>query len=78
VKEGVVKLAPFGAAATPAIRKKVTATYAGLKSGKVKPFTGPIKDQSGEVQIPAGTTPTATQLEDTDYLVQGVTGKIPG
>jgi hypothetical protein len=30
------------------------------------------------VQIPAGKTPTATQLEDTDYLVQGVTGKIPG
>ena len=78
VKEGVIRLAPFGAAATPAIRKKVTATYDGLKSGKVKPFKGPIKDQSGEVQIPAGKTPSATELEDTDYLVQGVTGKIPG
>jgi basic membrane protein A len=78
VKEGVIKLAPFGAAATPAIRKKVTATYDGLKSGKIKPFAGPVKDQSGKVQIPAGKTPSATELEDTDYLVQGVTGKIPG
>jgi basic membrane protein A and related proteins len=77
-KEGVVVLAPFGAAATPAIRQKVTATYNGLKSGKLRPFTGPIKDQSGKVQIPAGKSPDATALENTDYLVEGVTGKIPG
>jgi basic membrane protein A and related proteins len=77
-KEGVVVLAPFGAAATPAIRKKVTATYNALKSGKLKPFTGPIRDQAGKIQIPAGKSPDATALENTDYLVQGVTGKIPG
>jgi basic membrane protein A and related proteins len=77
-KEGVIKLAPFGAAATPAIREKVSATYNDLKSGKLEPFKGPITDQSGKVQIPAGKSPSVTELEDTDYLVQGVTGKIPG
>ncbi len=76
--EGVVQLAPFGAAATPEIRKKVKATYEALKSGELKPFTGPIKDQSGKVQIAAGETPDATALEGTDYLVEGVVGKIPG
>ena len=76
--EDVVKLAPFGAAATPEIQKKVKATYEALKSGELKPFTGPIKDQSGEVQIAAGETPDATELESTDYLVEGVVGKIPG
>ena len=76
--EGVVQLAPFGAAATPEIRAKVEETFEGLKSGELKPFTGPIKDQSGNVQIAAGETPDATALESTDYLVQGVVGQIPG
>jgi basic membrane protein A and related proteins len=76
--EGLVKLAPFGAAATPEIREKVTATFNELKSGKLKPFKGPIKDQAGKVEIPAGKSPNATELESTDYLVEGVTGKIPG
>jgi basic membrane protein A and related proteins len=78
VPDGVIELAPFGAAATPEIRKKVTETYDGLKSGELKPFTGPIKDQSGKVQIAAGETPDATALESTNYLVEGVIGKIPG
>lgn len=77
VKEGVIQLAPFGAAATPKIEKKVRGVYQALKSG-LKPFTGPIKDQSGKVRVAAGVAPSATKLEDTDYLVQGVIGKIPG
>jgi basic membrane lipoprotein Med (substrate-binding protein (PBP1-ABC) superfamily) len=78
VKDGVIKLAPFGAAATPKIRKKVTATFKALKRGKLKPFTGPIRDQSGKLRIPKGVSPSPTTLESTNYLVQGVTGKIPG
>jgi basic membrane protein A and related proteins len=77
VPSGVINLAPFGAAATPEIRKKVDATFAKLKSGWV-PFEGPIKDQSGKEEIPAGKTPDRHALESTDYLVQGVVGRIPG
>jgi basic membrane lipoprotein Med (substrate-binding protein (PBP1-ABC) superfamily) len=76
--EGVVKLAPFGAAMTPAIRDKVTKTYEALKSRTLKPFTGPIKDQAGKVRIPQGESPDPTALEETDYLVEGVIGEIPG
>ena len=78
VKDGVIKLAPFGAAATPKIRKQVTATYKALKTGKLKPFTGPIRDQSGKIRIAKGVSPSPTALEQTNYLVKGVTGKIPG
>jgi basic membrane protein A and related proteins len=77
VPSGVIKLAPFGAAATPAIRKQVEHTYNRLKHGWV-PFEGPIRDQSGKVRVPAGVTPSRHELESTDYLVQGVVGKIPG
>jgi basic membrane protein A and related proteins len=77
VREGLVKLAPFGAAATPAIRTKVDATYEALRTGKLAAFAGPVRDQSGKVQIPAGKTPNSYQLESTTYLVQGVVGQIP-
>jgi basic membrane protein A len=75
--EGIVDLAPYGAAATPEIREKVDATLAEVKSGELKPFTGPIEDQDGKVQIPKGQSPDATKLESTTYLVKGVVGKIP-
>ncbi|MCW3022379.1 MAG: transporter substrate-binding protein [Conexibacter sp.] len=77
IKEGLVQLAPYGAAATPAIRQKVQATEEALRSGKLAAFAGPVRDQSGKVQIPAGKTPDSYQLENTTYLVQGVVGQIP-
>jgi basic membrane protein A len=77
VKEGLVKLAPFGAAATPAIRARVESTFQKLKTGKLAAFAGPVRDQSGKVQIPAGKTPSSYELENTSYLVQGVVGQIP-
>jgi basic membrane lipoprotein Med (substrate-binding protein (PBP1-ABC) superfamily) len=77
VTEGLVRLAPFGAAATPEIRKKVSATEEELKTGKLAAFAGPVRDQSGKVRIPAGTTPDSYELENTTYLVQGVVGQIP-
>jgi basic membrane lipoprotein Med (substrate-binding protein (PBP1-ABC) superfamily) len=77
IKEGVVGLASFGKAATPAIRAKTDAAFNKLKNG-YRPFTGPIKDQKGKVVIPAGKSPTDAQLEQMNYLVQGVIGNIPG
>jgi basic membrane lipoprotein Med (substrate-binding protein (PBP1-ABC) superfamily) len=77
VKEGLVRLAPFGAAATPAIRTKVDATFQALKTGKLAAFAGPVRDQSGKVRIPAGKTPDSYELENTTYLVDGVVGQIP-
>ena len=47
-----------------------------MRDGTFKPFTGPISDQSGKLRIPAA-SPDRTTLESTDYLVEGVVGKIP-
>jgi hypothetical protein len=55
----------------------VQATEEALRSGKLAAFAGPVRDQSGKVQIPAGKTPDSYQLESTTYLVQGVVGQIP-
>lgn len=73
----VIKLAPFGSAVTPEIKNQVLAKQKEMKAKNFYPFEGPIVDQSGKTQIPAGENPTPTQLETTDYLVEGVIGKIP-
>lgn len=72
-----IQLAPFGAAASDEARKQVKAVEASMRSGAFNPFTGPIKDQSGKVKIKDGESPSSTDLESTDYLVDGVVGKIP-
>jgi basic membrane protein A len=51
---------------------------ADIKSGKNKIFTGPIKDNSGEIRVPAGKTLNDGELFQTlDYYVDGISGKIP-
>jgi basic membrane lipoprotein Med (substrate-binding protein (PBP1-ABC) superfamily) len=73
----IIKLAPFGSAVTPEIEKEVMAKQKEMKAEDFFPFQGPVVDQSGKTQIPAGENPSPTELEKTDYLVEGVVGKIP-
>ncbi|MDA9959361.1 BMP family ABC transporter substrate-binding protein [Alphaproteobacteria bacterium] len=52
---------------------------ADIKSGKNKIFTGPIKDNSGKIRVPAGKTLNDGELFQTlDYYVDSISGKIPG
>jgi simple sugar transport system substrate-binding protein len=72
-----VRSSPFGAGATPeAINAAKTAMQA-MKNGDAI-FVGPIKDNSGETVVPAGTTysPYADELMQTNYLIEGVIGSI--
>ena len=41
-------------------------------------FVGPIKDNTGKLVVPAGTTygPYADELQQTNYLIEGVIGSI--
>jgi basic membrane protein A len=73
----IIELAPFGSAVTPEIEKEVMAKQKEMKAEDFFPFQGPVVDQSGKTQIPAGENPSPTELEKTDYLVKGVVGKIP-
>jgi simple sugar transport system substrate-binding protein len=53
-----------------------TATEADIKSGKNKVFVGPIMDQSGAVKVAAGTAMDDGALNQMQWLVQGVDGKL--
>ena len=41
-------------------------------------FVGPIKDNTGKLVVPAGTSygPYADELQRTNYLIEGVIGSI--
>ena len=72
-----VRSSPFGAGATPeAINAAKTAMQA-MKNGDAI-FVGPLKDNTGKQVVPAGTTygPYADELQQTDYLIEGVVGSI--
>ena len=51
-------------------------TVADINAGKNKVFVGPIKDQSGAVKVPAGTSMDDGALSGMQWLVQGVEGKL--
>lgn len=77
IEDPTIAVAPFGAAVSADAKTKVEEAEKKMRSGELKAFTGPIKDQSGKVVIPAGESPDAAKLETTDYLVEGVVGNIP-
>ncbi|SBS32101.1 Purine-binding protein precursor [Marinomonas spartinae] len=59
------------------VRAKIEETLAAIKSGKLKPFTGPIKDNTGKIVVPAGHSLTDQELARVNWYVQGITDKIP-
>jgi basic membrane lipoprotein Med (substrate-binding protein (PBP1-ABC) superfamily) len=77
LKEGIVTLAPWGKNVPKIVQDEVMAAMEKMKTGDLSAFKGPVKDQDGKVRIKEGETPTVDQLEASDYLVEGVIGKIP-
>lgn len=72
-----VRSSPFGAGATPeAIKAAKTAMQAMKNENAI--FVGPIMDNTGKRVVPPGTTygPYADELQQTNYLIEGVVGSI--
>jgi basic membrane protein A len=78
LKEGFVKMSPYGPGLSAAGRKNVDTVKAEIMKGGFSVFKGPMKDNKGKLVIPAGTSypETAIQLESQNYLVEGVNGAI--
>lgn len=77
IKEGLVVLSPLN----PLVPKDVAALFEARKKdivdGKLHPFAGPLKDNSGSVKLPAGKTLTEDELRAINWYVEGVDGSIP-
>ncbi len=76
LKEGMVKLAPFNAKVPKDVADAANATVEGIKSGKIVPFAGPIKNQAGKEVVAKGQALDDKAINSMDYFVEGVQGTI--
>jgi len=76
LKEGLVKVSPYGDMVAQAARKHADDVNAKLTAGGYVIFKGPISDNKGKTVIGAGVErgQTDAELEKMDYLVEGVIG----
>jgi simple sugar transport system substrate-binding protein len=72
LKEGMVKMAPYGDAVPDNVRQAADATRDGIIAGTLHPFAGPIKDQTGAVKVAEGATMSNEDLLKMDWYVAGV------
>lgn len=78
LKEGYVKMSPYGSMVTDAAKKNADDTKSKMVAGNFDIFQGPLKDNKGAVVIPAGKAfkQTDLELEKMNYLVEGVVGAV--
>jgi basic membrane protein A and related proteins len=50
---------------------------ADIISGKLKPFSGPFKDQAGTEKVAAGASLPDSEIRGMTWLVDGVQGTLP-
>ncbi len=77
IKEGMVKMAPYGDAVPEDVRKLADKVKASIVDGSFKPFQGPIKNQKGELVVKEGESISDADLSKLDWYVEGVEGSIP-
>ena len=77
MKDGYVGISPFGQAVPAAVQKEAKALAQNIVSAKVAVLQGPVKDQTGSVRIEAGRHAGEKDLENMNWLVEGVDGAVP-
>lgn len=75
--DGIIDLAPFGDMVPQDVQGEVNAVKQEIMSGDLHPFTGPIRDNNGELKVGDGETMTDDVLLSFNWLVEGVVGQIP-
>ena len=76
LKEGFVKMSPYGPKVPEAARKQADDIKAKMLAGSFDIFKGPLKDNKGAEVVAAGKAyrQTDLELEKMNYLVEGVAG----
>ncbi|MES3007669.1 MAG: BMP family ABC transporter substrate-binding protein [Pseudomonadota bacterium] len=80
LKDGIVKVSPYGTAVTDAAKAAADAVLASFMDGSMVVYAGPVMSNTGTTVIPAGTSYAQTDvwLESMDWLVEGVVGSTQG
>ncbi len=77
MRDGMNDLVSISPTIPAAAKKLVDEKMAGIKSGKLAVFTGPIKGQDGSIKLAAGKTLTDKEIDSVNYYVEGVEGQLP-
>ncbi|MDR3426886.1 MULTISPECIES: BMP family ABC transporter substrate-binding protein [Silvimonas] len=77
VKEGAINIADFGPSVPADVKKLAEDRRDAIKSGKLHPYAGPLKDQTGKVFVAAGQTYADADLKQMNFYVDGVVGSVP-
>ena len=72
IRQGYVKMAPYGEAVTAAARADADRTKDAIVAGVFHPLTGPLKDQKGELRVKEGEAMSDEALAKMDWYVEGV------
>jgi simple sugar transport system substrate-binding protein len=77
MNDDVVKMAPFTNMPdkVKAFAQKIKDS---IRNGKYFAFTGPIKDNTGKIQLKAGEIADDAHLNSMMYYVEGIDAKVPG
>jgi basic membrane protein A len=78
LKDGMVRLSPFGAKVGEPARRHIADVQAKMRSPGFSIFKGPLKDNRGREVIASGTgyRQADAKLEAMDYLIEGVVGSV--
>jgi len=75
--DGSVQMAPF--TNMPAdVEAKAQEIKDAIEAGEYFAFTGPLKDNTGKLQLAAGEVATDLQLNQMMYYVEGINANVPG
>ena len=77
VKEGMVRVGEFGPRVPAAVRDEVLARQRDIGAGRLRPFSGPLVDHSGQTRLARGEHLSDAQIQGMNWLVEGVQAKLP-
>jgi basic membrane protein A len=75
--DGTIKLGPINAAVPADVAASVQQAKSDLIAGKLGIFTGPIKDNTGEIKVPSGKVLSEEERHGMTWLVDNIQGSIP-
>lgn len=80
LKDQFCKLSPYGPSVTAQSRDRIAAAKAAILNGSLEIYRGPLRDNKGNIRVPAGKTLKIedVELDQMDYLVEGVDGSAHG
>lgn len=74
--EGVVRMSPYNTAIPAGVRTGLAALEADIRAGRLHPYAGEIKDQSGRVRVARGAVLPDEDIRRFDWFVAGMVGKL--